>query len=435
MRQILSSAISPPMVSNWNRHALIRTAIALFSVAHAQQIGHEPEFHPRFITYKCTNEHGCQPQNTSLVLDFAWRNILDIHTGESCLTPSFELNKTTCPTAAECAKNCALEGVNYKETGVETFMDGHSVTLQMYHQIEGSLTEVAPQVYLLNESTSDYVLFQLLGQEVSFDVDISQAPCGIDAAFWITEMEASGGRGKLNPAGADYGTGYCDSQCDTTSPFINGVANVHQLGACCNEFDLMEANSRATQFTAHPCNITRLYECSGRACDWHNGVCDRSGCPFNPYGLGNHSFYGVHKSVDTSKPFKVITRFPTTRHGALKEIRRLYVQDDKLIQNAMVSLSDSRFTSMSTAFCDAIASQFAGRGGLPLMGQALKRGMVGVLGLWNDRGGNNNWLDAGSAGPCSTTAGRPKNIKANSPGTAITFSNIKWGDIGSTYKS
>ncbi|KAK6532086.1 endoglucanase 1 [Orbilia ellipsospora] len=66
------------------------------------------------------------------------------------------------------------------------------------------------------------------------------------------------------------------------------------------------------------------------------------------------------------------------------------------------------------------------------MGQALARGMVLIFSIWNDAGQNMNWLDSGSSGPCSSTEGNPSTILANNPGTHVIFSNIRWGDIGST---
>lgn len=43
-----------------------------------------------------------------------------------------------------------------------------------------------------------------------------------------------------------------------------------------------------------------------------------------------------------------------------------------------------------------------------------------------------NWLDAGNAGPCNDTEGDPQIIKQTTPDTDVTFSAIKWGDIGTT---
>ena len=37
------------------------------------------------------------------------------------------------------------------------------------------------------------------------------------------------------------------------------------------------------------------------------------------------------------------------------------------------------------------------------------------------------------AGPCGPKEGMPSRILKEDPGTHVVFSNIKWGDIGSTY--
>lgn len=54
---------------------------------------------------------------------------------------------------------------------------------------------------------------------------------------------------------------------------------------------------------------------------------------------------------------------------------------------------------------------------------------------WNDNGQFMNWLDSGANGPCNATEGDPAVIEQNAPGTHVVFSNIKWGDIGSTFSS
>lgn len=45
------------------------------------------------------------------------------------------------------------------------------------------------------------------------------------------------------------------------------------------------------------------------------------------------------------------------------------------------------------------------------------------------------WLDSGVAGPCDTTEGFPRNIVKAEPGPEVTFANVRWGEIGSTYKA
>lgn len=61
--------------------------------------------------------------------------------------------------------------------------------------------------------------------EFTFDVDVSNLPCGLNGALYFSEMDADGGLSKYptNKAGAQYGTGYCDSQCPRDLKFINGM--------------------------------------------------------------------------------------------------------------------------------------------------------------------------------------------------------------------
>lgn len=69
------------------------------------------------------------------------------------------------------------------------------------------------------ESESKYQLFNLIGNEFSFDVDVSKLPCGLNGALYTVEMAADGGLGEgNNAAGAKYGTG--------TSPslYLHGLA-------------------------------------------------------------------------------------------------------------------------------------------------------------------------------------------------------------------
>lgn len=74
-------------------------------------------------------------------------------------------------------------------------------------------------------NNTEYELFKVLNQEFSFDVDVSNLPCAYNGAVYFTEMAADGGLSKYpnNKAGAQYGTGYCDSQCPHDLQFINGA--------------------------------------------------------------------------------------------------------------------------------------------------------------------------------------------------------------------
>jgi cellulase len=166
-------------------------------------------------------------------------------------------------------------------------------------------------------------------------------------------------------------------------------------------------------------------------------VCDKSGCGFNSYALGQKNYYKPGGTVDTSKPFTVTTQFITDTGcstGKLIEIRRKYKQDGVVIENAIAANSSSYpgLQSVTSEYCDASDSAAKGMGGLATQGEALARGMVLIFSIWNDATGNMTWLDSGNAGPCTAGEGSPTVIESKYPDTSVTFSNIRWGTIGST---
>lgn len=230
------------------------------------------------------------------------------------------------------------------------------------------------------------------------------------------------------------------------------------MGACCNEMDVWEANSMAAAFTPHPCSADGLAACTGDACSGGTiGLCDPAGCDFNSFRMGDTSFYGPGKTVDTTKPFTVVTQFLTndnTTTGTLSEIRRLYVQNGKVIQNSKVnipgmdaldSITDEFCTEQKSVFDDT--NLFANQGGLKQMGASFAKGVVLVLSVWDDYAANMLWLDSDyptdrtaatpgvARGNCATTSGAPADVEAAAANAAVTFSNIKFGPIGSTFKN
>jgi len=318
-------------------------------------------------------------------------------------------------------------------------------------------------------------MFKLKNREFTFDVDISNLPCGLNGALYLVEMDADGGLSEypLNKAGAKYGTGYCDAQCPHDIKFINGEANIlnwkpdptnpnagtGMYGSCCAEMDIWESNSMATAVTPHVCTVKGQTRCSGTQCgdgtQRYDGVCDKDGCDFNSWRMGNHTFIGPGMLVDTTKPFTVVTQFVTkdgTDNGPLSEIRRLYVQNGNVIPNSATSFSGiSNYSSISDNFCNdqkklfGDTNSFETRGGLSAMGDALDRGMALVLSLWDDYAVYMLWLDSFypttappsqpgiSRGPCSIDSGRPQQVESQYPNSNVIYSNIKYGMIGSTY--
>jgi cellulase len=211
---------------------------------------------------------------------------------------------------------------------------------------------------------------------------------------------------------------------------------VEGLGASCNEVGIYEANSRAAQFTPHPCNVQGLYKCFGDECG-EFGVCDKNGCPWNQYSLGSSSYYGrgPEFQVDTTRPFRVVTQFPTDCDPL--QIRRLYVQDGRIIPAKAVRKKGLPAVNyLDNTLCSAQGARaFMELGAMERTYEALARGMVLAMSIWWDEVGNMTWLDGGHAGPCGDMEGSPQVIRMVEPNPEVTFRNIRWGEIDSTYGS
>lgn len=223
--------------------------------------------------------------------------------------------------------------------------------------------------------------------------------------------------------------------------------------------DIWEANSQAAAYTPHVCKGSGLTRCSGTDCgdddNRYGGVCDKDGCDFNSWRMGDQKFLGPGLTVDTSKKFTIVTQFVTsdnTTSGALTEIRRLYVQDGKVIQNSKVnipgidagnSISDSFCAQQKTVFGDN--NYYKTLGGTAKMGDSLGNGMVLALSVWDDYAAQMLWLDSSypttadatkpgvNRGPCSTSSGKPSDVESSASNAQVTYSNIKFGPIGSTF--
>ncbi|KAG5650879.1 Exoglucanase 1 [Sphagnurus paluster] len=204
---------------------LILTNFSFLAIVSAQQVGtYTAEVHPKMSWQKCTKAGGCVAQSeASITLDANWRWVHSVGGYNNCYTGN-TWDKTLCPDGKTCATNCALEGADYTGTyGIS--VRGNSLTLK-FVQPNSNGKNVGSRVYLMN-SDSQYQIFKLPNQEVAFDVDVSNLPCGLNAALYFSEMDADGGTAKYptNKAGAKYGTGYCDSQCPRDVKFIAGEAS------------------------------------------------------------------------------------------------------------------------------------------------------------------------------------------------------------------
>eukprot|EP00347_Sterkiella_histriomuscorum_P007454 403348854 len=419
-------------------------SLTILATINCQQIGNVKQNHLLPMSIQECDTSGCQAKQLSVTMDANWRWAHNVGGYDAC-------GKDTkyCPDESTCAQNCALDGIeqnDWKNTyGIESVNNNNGISMQY---VTGG--NVGSRTYLVEGDS--YKVFNLKNSEFSVDVDMSQLPCGVNGALYLVEMDQHGG----SQPGAKYGTGYCDAQCPKDVKWIQGQANFGKSGACCAEMDIWEANQFANAVTPHPCNFKGLKKCSGSECDG-SGICDKSGCDINPYRIGQQDFFGPgsHYKVDTSKPFTVVTQF-ITADGTYKtdvvEIKRHFVQNGKKItlpQSNIQGLSNLP-SDINDKYCHAQTSVFKNEntfskvGGMKAMSDALGRGMVLVMSIWDDPTSRMLWLDSSfplnvdekqpgiKRGPCATNSGEPGQTRGQHGNAKVFYSNIQVGTINST---
>jgi cellulose 1,4-beta-cellobiosidase len=393
----------------------------------------------------------------------------------------------------QCETECSLEGQStesYNSTFGISPTEGNTGLRMGYVTKNTDGENIGSRMYVLDETSEKYKQFFILNKEIAIDYDLSTAGCGLNAAVYFAEMDPSGDMGGANEAGAKYGTGYCDAQCPNDLKFIKGRSNnvpwkpnekdpsnntgIGPRGLCCMEMDLFESNEFATVFTAHPANQSGQVECStpdmssgcnlgstpGYGCgsqdgDRTTGQTDRNGCDVNPYRLGDTNFFGpgTDFTLNSLKPFTAVTQFHTADQsdtGELVKITQFYFQEGKKIEHPKPTWKgmENQEPAITQDFCEAVDAiydhkpagtrEFLKLKGLKAVGESLARGATLVLSFWDDAATFMNWLDASAGdggparGPCTQTAGDPKTIRSSAASSHVTYTNIRYGPLGST---
>jgi len=344
-------------------------------------------------------------------------------------------------------KRVALD-VGSANTSKGISVDGDVLTLTYGKGVGG------PRVYMIEEEgVNKNTMFSLVNQEFTFDVDLSEMPCGYNAALYFVGMSENEGQ-------AEDGTSYCDAQA---------VA-----GTFCSEMDIMEANTVAQQVTTHACiDACGSWTEGVDACKGTQGqqktVCDQNGCGLNPFRYGpgtswntetnNAKWFGPSNKydLDSSEKFTVVTQFKADSSG-LTNITRFYMQNGKRIDLPTLYVlkpTDGQHMqgfvdpSITEDFCTDIYDKWNGDASLtPLaqIGKNMEKGMVLAMSAWYSQetyqGGRPadgqsqtgmSWLDGINewggksikSGPCDSTT-------TEGDGHYAKFSNIRIGDIGTT---
>jgi len=412
-------------------------------------------------------------KTVALTLDSNWRWAHKVGESTNCYTEN-TWDAGTCGTegtATSCAEACAIGAVP-KKTWTETYgVTAHKGGVDLGFVTQGPYSKnVGSRMYVLNGD--HYWQFHVLNKEISWDVDMSDMPCGTNGALYFVEMPSDGGLsdGTLNKAGPKYGTGYCDAQCPRDLKWEHGRANTKEwvpnpkdpyknsgtgnLGACCAEIDLWEANRHAMSFTMHPSLKEGVVYCHGdEECgtpggDRFRAVTDRNGCDVNPNRFNVTDFYGRGSEfkLDTTKPFTVVTQFHDTNEEL--SVTQHYIQGGKKIEHPNY-LGKKLGNAEADDFCQARAKamddrdSFTEKGGMKNVRGALKRGVTLVLSMWDDIDVHMNWLDSvmdgddvskpgNYRGPCKPEYGNPERLREKHPDSHVSFYNWKYGDIGTT---
>lgn len=138
-------------------------------------------------------------------------------------------------------------------------------------------------------------------------------------------------------------------------------------------------------------------------------------------------------TVDTRRPFTVVTQFITadgTENSDIVEVKRAFVQDGKFIPHisSRVDSMAGQYDSITNDMCNATktafgdTNDFVKKGAMKGMSDALGRGVVLVMSLWDDKASQMLWLDStfptgstapGSArGSCSSSSGKPDDLES-----------------------
>ena len=143
---------------------------AVVAVAHAQSTCTlTAKTHTSMTWSTCAEGGTCTSQEGLVVIDSNWRWLHTTDGSVNCHSGN-EWDEALCTSNADCATACCLYGADYEGTyGVTT--SGDALTLKFVTEGEYN-TNIGSRLYLL-ESESKYQGFTLLGNELTFDVDVS----------------------------------------------------------------------------------------------------------------------------------------------------------------------------------------------------------------------------------------------------------------------
>jgi cellulose 1,4-beta-cellobiosidase len=127
------------------------------------------ETHPSLTWSQCTSGGTCTTKTGSVTVDANWRWLHTVSGSTNCYTGN-EWDTSICSTDSTCTTACCLDGADYSGTyGVTS--SGGELSLR-FVTVGPYSTNIGSRLYLLASDTA-YQGFTLLGNEFTFDVDVS----------------------------------------------------------------------------------------------------------------------------------------------------------------------------------------------------------------------------------------------------------------------
>lgn len=131
------------------------------------------------------------------------------------------------------------------------------------------------------------------------------------------------------------------------------------------------------------------------------------------------------------------------------KITQFYLQNGQRYDMPDSAVSGVSGNTVTPEFCRNQFQAFGDRdrfnevGGFGQMNRALQREWVLVMSLWDDHYANMLWLDSsyppekagqpgGDRGDCPQSSGVPADVESQHASARVTYSNIRFGPIGST---
>lgn len=151
-------------------HSKLAAISALVATVKAQQVCTlNTESKPSLSWQTCTAAGSCTTNAGTVVIDSNWRWVHDVNSSTNCYTGN-TWDTSICSTDATCAQDCCLDGADYSATyGVTS--SGSALTLD-FVTANSNGENVGSRLYLMGSAT-EYETFTLLGNEFTFDVDVS----------------------------------------------------------------------------------------------------------------------------------------------------------------------------------------------------------------------------------------------------------------------